>query len=89
MTDSPGSGRIEGLVESSLWEAFLAIGEDPQIALKLADVFAWEIDFVTDPRVGDTFTIVFEELYCGDEKIGIGDVLCARYANQGAFSIQI
>jgi hypothetical protein len=75
--------RIEGVLESSLWEAFTGIGEDPQIALKLADVLGWEIDFVTDPRVGDTFIMIFEELYCEGRKIGIGDVIGAGYVNEG------
>jgi murein DD-endopeptidase MepM/ murein hydrolase activator NlpD len=77
------SRRVAGVVRSSLWEAFLETGEDPQIALKLADVFAWEIDFVTDPRAGDSFVIMFDELYCNDLKIGIGDVIGARYVNDG------
>jgi murein DD-endopeptidase MepM/ murein hydrolase activator NlpD len=75
--------RVEGALETSLWEAFLGIGEDPQIALKLADVLAWEIDFVTDPRAGDSFTMIFEELYCEGRKIGLGDVIGAAYVNQG------
>jgi murein DD-endopeptidase MepM/ murein hydrolase activator NlpD len=75
--------RIEGVLETSLWEAFLATGEDPQIALKLADVLGWEIDFVTDPRVGDTFIMIFEELYCEGRKIGIGNVIGAGYVNKG------
>lgn len=74
--------RVDGLIETSLWEAFLDINEDPQIALKLADVLGWEIDFVTDPRVGDTFVIIFEELYCEGHLIGIGDVIGARYVNR-------
>jgi murein DD-endopeptidase MepM/ murein hydrolase activator NlpD len=77
------SRRIEGELATSLWEAFLDLGESPQVALKLADVFAWEIDFVTEPRVGDTFVIIFDELYCGGERIGVGDVFGALYVNQG------
>jgi murein DD-endopeptidase MepM/ murein hydrolase activator NlpD len=75
--------RIEGTVKSSLWGAFEDLGEDPRIALKLADVFAWEIDFVTDPRVGDTFTIVFDELEYPGGEVEIGDVLCSKYVNEG------
>jgi murein DD-endopeptidase MepM/ murein hydrolase activator NlpD len=74
--------RVDGLIETSLWEAFLDINEDPQIALNLADVLGWEIDFVTDPRVGDTFVIIFEELYCEGHMIGIGDVIGTRYVNR-------
>jgi murein DD-endopeptidase MepM/ murein hydrolase activator NlpD len=75
--------RVEGMLETSLWESFLDQEEDPQIALKLADVFAWEIDFVTDPRVGDSYLIIFEELYCERRKVEIGNVLGAIYVNQG------
>jgi murein DD-endopeptidase MepM/ murein hydrolase activator NlpD len=75
--------RVEGAIETSLWEAFLALGEDPEIALKLADILGWEIDFVTDPRRGDTFVMIFEELYCRGRRIGIGDVVGVRYVNEG------
>ena len=75
--------RVEGDLETSLWEAFTGIGEDPQIALKLADVLGWEIDFVTDPRVGDRFIMIFEELHCEGRKIGLGDVIGAVYVNEG------
>jgi murein DD-endopeptidase MepM/ murein hydrolase activator NlpD len=75
--------RVEGVLKTSLWESFLDQGEDPQIALNLADVFAWEIDFVTDPRVGDSYIIIFEELHCEGRKLEIGNVLGAIYVNDG------
>jgi murein DD-endopeptidase MepM/ murein hydrolase activator NlpD len=75
--------RVHGTVETSLWEAFLDVNEDPQIALKLADVLGWEIDFVTDTRKGDSFTIIVEEWFCDGMHIGIGDVHAARYVNRG------
>jgi len=75
--------RVHGTVESSLWEAFLDLSEDPQIALKLADVLGWEIDFVTDTRSGDTFTIIVEEWFCDGMHLGIGEVQAARYVNRG------
>jgi murein DD-endopeptidase MepM/ murein hydrolase activator NlpD len=75
--------RVSGTVETSLWEAFLDLNEDPQIALKLADVLGWEIDFVTDTRQGDTFTIIVEEWFCEGMHMGIGDVYAAKYTNKG------
>lgn len=74
--------RVHGTVETSLWEAFMEMGEDPQIALKLADVLGWEIDFVTDTRRGDSFTIIVEEWFCDGIPIGLGDVHAARYVNR-------
>jgi murein DD-endopeptidase MepM/ murein hydrolase activator NlpD len=81
--------RVEGKLKTCLWEACLEAGEDPQIALKLSDVLGWEIDFVTDPRKGDTFSMIFEEIYCEDRKIGLGDVIGATYVNQGDEHIAI
>ena len=75
--------RVEGELRTSLWDACLDTGEDPQIALKLSDVLGWDVDFVTDPRRGDTFTIIFEELYCDGAKIGLGNVVGAVYVNEG------
>jgi murein DD-endopeptidase MepM/ murein hydrolase activator NlpD len=75
--------RVEGVVESSLWEAMLSIGEDPEAALKIADILGWEIDFVTDPRRGDTFLIIYDELYCQGKRLGIGDVTGCKYVNEG------
>ena len=75
--------RVEGVVRSSLWEAMISIGEDPEAALKLADILGWEIDFVTDPRRGDTFLIIYDELYCQGKRLGIGDVTGCKYVNEG------
>ena len=85
----PVTRRLEGEITTSLWDAIVAQGESPEIALKLADVFAWEIDFLTDPRVGDRFSIIFEEIWRGDEKAGIGNILAALYINDGKEHIAI
>jgi murein DD-endopeptidase MepM/ murein hydrolase activator NlpD len=73
--------RVEGRLTSCLWDAFAGMGEDPRLALKLADVLAWDIDFLTDPRVGDNFTIIYEELLYPSGEVEIGDILCATYVN--------
>ena len=45
--------RVELEVASSLYDAAVAAEEDPAIAMALADVFAWDIDFYVDVRKGD------------------------------------
>lgn len=71
--------RIEGTVQSSLWESMVGQGASPELVLKLADIFAWEIDFLTDPRSGDTYELVAQEFCLGDSVIEYGDILAARY----------
>lgn len=70
---------IEGTVESSLWESMVGQGASPELVIKLADVFAWEIDFLTDPRDGDEYELVAQEFCLGDSVVEYGDIVAARY----------
>jgi murein DD-endopeptidase MepM/ murein hydrolase activator NlpD len=73
---------VDATLQSSLYQAFTDAGEDPQLALAIADVFAWDIDFYLDPRKGDRIRAVVERYQVGDKIVGYGDVLAAEY--QGA-----
>jgi murein DD-endopeptidase MepM/ murein hydrolase activator NlpD len=57
-----GVASVRGVIESSLFAAVNAAGEDDQLALDLADIFAWEVDFNTDLRKGDGFKVAVEKL---------------------------
>ena len=58
--------RLEGKIEYSLYESMLECADSPQLALQLAEIFAWQIDFLTECREGDTFKILVEKQYRGD-----------------------
>jgi murein DD-endopeptidase MepM/ murein hydrolase activator NlpD len=49
-----------GTVVSSLWTAMLSQNIPPDMILSFADIFAWQIDFLTDTKQGDMFKIVYE-----------------------------
>jgi murein DD-endopeptidase MepM/ murein hydrolase activator NlpD len=70
---------INGIITSSLSEQMYECGVSDVITGKFADIFAWDINFFTDPRKGDTFQIVFEQKYADGKKAGYGDILAARY----------
>lgn len=55
----------EGVVESNLWNAIAGSGTDPFLALKLADIYAWQIDFF-GIQPGDAFKVVYEEAFVDD-----------------------
>lgn len=74
-----GNG-IKGNLVSSIAEG----RENMMIALQLSDMFAWDIDFATDLRNGDTFKIVVEGLYLYGEFKKYGDLLSAEFVNNGA-----
>jgi murein DD-endopeptidase MepM/ murein hydrolase activator NlpD len=70
---------INGIIMSSLSEQMYECGVSDVITGKFADIFAWDINFFTDPRKGDVFQIVFEQKYAEGKKAGYGDILAARY----------
>lgn len=53
------------------------------LALKVSDIFAWDIDFTSDLRSGDTFKIVVEGLYLNGEFRKYGDILSVEFINDG------
>ncbi|MCJ7789192.1 MAG: M23 family metallopeptidase [Candidatus Atribacteria bacterium] len=73
--------QIEGTIKSSLYESMIECADAPQLAIQMAEIFAWEIDFLTECREGDTFKIIVEKQYKGDfyrwEKI-----LAAQYEGE-------
>lgn len=72
------SGRLEG----SLFNAVEDAGESAEVALRLAHIFAYDLDFYTDPRKGDTFSIVLEKKkYKNGETAAYGSILAAEYIN--------
>ncbi len=70
---------VELKVESSLYEAALAAGEDPLIAMVLSDVFAWDVDFYRDVQKGDRARAVVEKYVSRGRILRYGDVLAATY----------
>jgi murein DD-endopeptidase MepM/ murein hydrolase activator NlpD len=50
----------EGTIESSLWAAMASCDIPANVIYVFADTFAWKVDFLTDPRQGDSFKIIYE-----------------------------
>ncbi len=73
---------IHGTIHSSLLEAVHEIGEDHRLAFLLADIFAWDIDFIRDLRVGDTFQALVEKRFREGKPAGYGKVIAAEFVNQ-------
>ncbi len=70
-------------LEGSLFLAGQKAGLSQNTIMQLANVFGGVIDFVFDPRRGDSFSIMYEELYLDGEKISNGKILAAEYTNRG------
>lgn len=72
-----------GTIQHSLYGATDAIGLPDSIANKLAELFGTEINFHTDLRRGDSFSVVYETLYQEGSPVRAGKVLAAEFVNQG------
>jgi len=86
MIDNPVETRIRtatATIDSSLFQAAEAADISDTVALKLANVFAWDIDFVLDIREGDRFTAVYEQIYQNGKYLRDGEVLAAEFVNAG------
>ena len=73
---------VTGRLEDSLFNAVADAGESPEVAMRLAQIFGYDLDFYTDPRRGDTFRVVLEKKkYDHGETAGYGRILAAEYVN--------
>ena len=72
-----------GVIQSSLFETIDAMGEKDELAMELAEIFAWDIDFNTSIQRGDTFRVVVEKMYLDGELRRYGRVLAAEFVNSG------
>ncbi len=75
--------RAEGTIESSLYESGIASGLPPEIVMELTDIFAWDINFFTDIRPQDRYSVLYERCFVEDAFKGYGRVVAARFTNQG------
>ncbi len=72
-----------GVIRTSLFEAGIAAGMSDRITMEMAGIFQWDIDFIQDVRVGDEFTVIYEELWRDGVKLRNGNIVAAEFVNQG------
>ncbi len=73
----------QGTIETSLYLAGKDAGLSDNMIMELATLFGWDIDFVLDIRVGDSFSLIYEEHFLDGKKLSDGPILAARFTNQG------
>lgn len=70
---------VDLAVDSSLYEAMADAGEESSLAVEIADVFAWDVDFYRDVRKGDKVRVVVEKEFVQGRLLRYGEILGARY----------
>ncbi|MBD08729.1 MAG: peptidase M23 [Gammaproteobacteria bacterium] len=75
--------NAHGNIQRSLFEAAQEAGVADAITMNMAGIFQWDIDFIQDVRIGDRFTIIYEELWRDGIKLTDGNIIAAEFINQG------
>jgi murein DD-endopeptidase MepM/ murein hydrolase activator NlpD len=74
--------QLGGRIDSSLYAAIKAAGEDSSLVAFFVDVFAYDLDFYNDTHDGDVFRVVVEKEYKDDEFLGYRRILAAEYTGK-------
>jgi murein DD-endopeptidase MepM/ murein hydrolase activator NlpD len=72
-----------GILETSLFDAGNQAGLDDAMVIKLADAFGYDIDFAQDLRPGDSFTVIYDDVWRDGEKLRDGEIEAAYFVNHG------
>ncbi|MGD2063808.1 MAG: peptidoglycan DD-metalloendopeptidase family protein [Nitrospirota bacterium] len=75
--------HLSGEIRDSVFETLRNRGLGDAIAMKLAVIYAWDIEFAVDIRPGDTYNILFQEKWRNGEFVDYGKVLAATIHNRG------
>jgi murein DD-endopeptidase MepM/ murein hydrolase activator NlpD len=70
-------------ITGSLFQSAKEAGISDTMALRIADIFRFDIDFVLDIRPGDSFSVVHEVLSRDGRVLGEGELLAVEFVNQG------
>lgn len=71
---------VSGSITNSLYQTMRQLDVDPQLARRLADVFAWQVDFYRI-QPGDRFKVLFEEIVIDGEAVELGRIKAAIFTH--------
>lgn len=74
--------HLSGSINTSLYESIIDAGGSPLLVNKLADVYAWAIDFF-GLQAGDGYKLVYQSYAVEGEPAGLGDIQTAVFTHNG------
>lgn len=74
---------VRAVIRLSLFGAVAEAGEAADLAVALAGIFAWDVDFIRDIREGDSFSVLVEKRLRDGKFATYGRILAAEFRNQG------
>lgn len=73
----------KGVITDSLFETAESVGVEDKTTLELADIFSSDIDFATDIQKDDSFSLVYEKRTLDGKSAPAGNILAAKFTNNG------
>ena len=69
----------KGEVEATLWQSMSDLDVPAEAILKFTDILSYDVDFLTETRPGQKFSIMYEVYLFKGEIIDVGRVMAAHY----------
>src|SRR5699024_7084055 len=76
------SRSSSGVIRHSLFQALQKAQADPDLAIKLAEIYAWDIDFYSIKK-GDWFKVIYDQQYIKGQPVGLGKIKAAVFEHEG------
>ena len=70
------------IIDQSLYVSLMESDASPELAIKLFQIFAWQIDFYHLQKE-DNFKVIYEELFVDDKFFAIGQIKAAYFNHNG------
>jgi murein DD-endopeptidase MepM/ murein hydrolase activator NlpD len=74
--------QLAGVIETSLYETMMELGASIQLALKLSEVYQWQIDFY-GIQSGDYFKVIYDQDYVDGKFFRVGKIKAAYFNHRG------
>ncbi|NPA95587.1 MAG: M23 family metallopeptidase [Thermodesulfobacteria bacterium] len=75
--------KVSGQFTSGLYDSFANYGLSSRMARMFGEIFSTKVDFNSDIRLGDSFSIIFNKYYKNGKYVGAGRILAAQYCSIG------
>ena len=75
------SALARGAIKDSLYQSAVDENIDFELALALADIFAWDLDFFVDLRPGDHYSFLYGQRFREGKLVGNSRIVAAHFHN--------
>jgi len=81
---------VAGTITDLLYESGVRLGIHPEVISQFVDIFAWDVNFHTDVRPGDSFKVLYKRRYRkGSNKNETFRILAAALINRGEETLRL